>query len=180
MLTTLRIENVVLIETLEIDFRKGLCALTGETGAGKSILLDSLGLAIGARADSGLVRKGTDKAQVSATFEVSQKHPAFAVLEEAGITIEQGEDIILRRSLTSDGRSKAFINDQSVSAGLMRTVGDMLIEIHGQFDTQGLLNPSTHREMLDEYANIPLTPLSASMSYSACQIMTSSRLPDTW
>ncbi len=161
MLTTLRIENVVLIETLEIDFRKGLCALTGETGAGKSILLDSLGLAIGARADSGLVRKGTDKAQVSATFEVSQKHPAFAVLEEAGITIEQGEDIILRRSLTSDGRSKAFINDQSVSAGLMRTVGDMLIEIHGQFDTQGLLNPSTHREMLDEYANIPLVPLSA-------------------
>ncbi|MBL4804444.1 MAG: DNA repair protein RecN [Alphaproteobacteria bacterium] len=159
MLTALRIHNVVLIEALEIDFRKGLCALTGETGAGKSILLDSLGLAIGARADSALVRKGAEQAQVSATFEISPEHPAYEILTDADITVEQGEDLILRRSLTPDGRSKAYINDQSVSAGLMRSVGDTLIEIHGQFDTQGLLNPSTHRHMLDEYAGIPASPL---------------------
>lgn len=159
MLTALRINNVVLIEALEINFQKGLCALTGETGAGKSILLDSLGLAIGARADSALVRKGAEQAQVSATFEVSPDHPAFVILTEADINVEQGEDLILRRSLTPDGRSKAFINDQSVSAGLMRSVSDKLIEIHGQFDTQGLLNPATHRHMLDEYAGIPNTPL---------------------
>ncbi len=159
MLTALRIQNVVLIEALEIDFRTGLCALTGETGAGKSILLDSLGLAIGARADSALVRKGAEQAQVSATFEIAPDHPAYTILTEADITVEQGEDLILRRSLTPDGRSKAYINDQSVSAGLMRSVGDTLIEIHGQFDTQGLLNPSTHRHMLDEYAEIPSSPL---------------------
>ena len=124
MLTALRIHNVVLIEKLEIDFRKGLCALTGETGAGKSILLDSLGLAIGARADSALVRKDSDQAQVSATFEIPADHPAYAILRDADITVEQGEDLILRRSLTPDGRSKAYINDNTQRG--LKPSGDLI------------------------------------------------------
>ncbi len=155
MLTNLVIKNVVLIEALSIDFESGFSALTGETGAGKSILLDSLGLALGARSDAGLVRKGQDKAQVTATFEITDKnHDLFGLLDEAEITIDRGEDIVLRRQIGADGRSKAFINDQPVSAGLLRQVGDTLIEIHGQFDTHGLLDAKTHRAMLDEYAGI--------------------------
>lgn len=152
MLTSLSIRNVALIEQLTIDFKNGLCALTGETGAGKSILLDSLGLALGGRSESGLIRKGAGSAQVTAEFEVSPKHPVFALLKDADI--ETQNPLILRRSVTTDGRSRAFINDQPVSVGLLRSAGDMLVEIHGQFDTQGLLNPSTHRAMLDGYAGI--------------------------
>ncbi len=151
MLSALSIQNIVLIDQLNIEFEKGLCALTGETGAGKSILLDSLGLALGARADSGLVRKGVAQASVSAMFDVSPAHPVFEILKGADVNAEGGE-IILRRSLTSDGRSKAYINDQPVSAGLMKEAGAALVEIHGQFDTQGLLDASTHRQMLDDYA----------------------------
>ncbi len=154
MLISLNIENVVLIEKLTIAFDGGLCALTGETGAGKSILLDSLGLALGARAESRLVRKGAEQAQVTALFEITPDHSAFGVLEEGNVSIETGEPLILRRILTADGRSRAYINDQPVSAGLLRQIGDSLVEIHGQFDTQGLLNPATHRALLDEYAGI--------------------------
>ena len=154
MLTALSIQNVVLIERLNIEFQPGLCALTGETGAGKSILLDSLGLALGARSESGLVRKGADQAAVSAAFQVTEDHPAFAVLQDGGINADAADDLILRRSVTKDGRSKAYINDQPVSAGLLRQIGESLIEIHGQFDTQGLLNPATHRQMLDDYAGL--------------------------
>ena len=154
MLTALSIQNVVLIEKLNIEFQQGLCALTGETGAGKSILLDSLGLALGARSESGLVRKDTDQATVSAAFQVSNNHPVFDILQDGGITVDAQDDLILRRSVTKDGRSKAYINDQPISAGLLRQIGETLIEIHGQFDTQGLLNPATHRQMLDDYTGL--------------------------
>ncbi|MAE52460.1 MAG: DNA repair protein RecN [Micavibrio sp.] len=154
MLESLSIQNVVIIEKLNIEFKAGLCTLTGETGAGKSILLDSLGLAIGMRAESALVRKGADQANVSAMFNVRSDSPVYLKMEEAGLQVETGEAIVLRRSLSNDGRSKAFINDQPVSVRLLRDIGADLLEIHGQFDTQGLLNPSTHRAMLDEYAGI--------------------------
>jgi len=152
MLSHLRIQNVVLIEKLDIAFQNGLCTLTGETGAGKSILLDSLGLATGARADSGLVRKGTDQASVTATFDVPIDHIAKSILEEQGLEFDQ--TLMLRRTLKSDGKSRAYINDQPVSAGLLKTIGQSVLEIHGQFDTQGLLNPKTHRKLLDDYAQI--------------------------
>lgn len=152
MLATLRIQNVVLIDQLNIEFRQGLCALTGETGAGKSILLDSLGLALGARSESGLVRKGADQAQVTAEFHLPKNHASATILKEAGV--ESEETLIVRRIVGTDGRSRAFINDQPVSVGLLKQIGDTLVEIHGQFETQGLLNPSTHREILDEYAGL--------------------------
>lgn len=162
MLTNLVIKNVVLIEALSIDFGSGFSALTGETGAGKSILLDSLGLALGGRSDAGLVRKGANKAQVTATFDiVDDTHDLFGILDEADILIERSEPIVLRRQISADGRSKAFINDQPVSVGLLRQVGDTLIEIHGQFDTHGLLDTKTHRGMLDEYAGVDGDALAA-------------------
>jgi len=149
MLTGLTIKNVVLIDQLTIDFKDGLCVLTGETGAGKSILLDSMGLALGVRADSGLIRKGEDQASVSAVFKISDHHPALFFLEEHGL--EGDSVLILRRNLKSDGRSQAFVNDQPVSISLLKQLGSMLLEIHGQFDTQALLNPATHRGLLDGY-----------------------------
>ncbi len=152
MLSNLRIQNVVLIEKLDIAFQNGLCTLTGETGAGKSILLDSLGLATGARADSALVRKGEEQASVIATFEVAPDHIAKALLEEQDLGFE--ETLMLRRIVKQDGKSRAYINDQPVSAGFLKTIGSTLLEIHGQFDTQGLLDPKTHMQILDEYAGI--------------------------
>ncbi len=153
MLTQLSIQNVVLIEKLVIDFRSGLCVLTGETGAGKSVLLDSLGLALGVRAESGLVRKGAKDASVTASFQILDNHAAFDVLRDADISIED-DVLLLRRSVNANGKSRAFINDQPVSVSLLKSVGDTLVEIHGQFETQGLLNPATHRTMLDIYAGI--------------------------
>ncbi len=150
MLASLTIKNVVLIEQLTIDFSKGLCALTGETGAGKSILLDSLGLAIGARADAGLVRYGTDQANVTANFDLSPQHPVFKLLKDNDL--HSDGEIVLRRVLTKEGRSKAFINDQAVSANLLKKIGELLVEIHGQFDTQNLLNSKNHIHLLDDYA----------------------------
>jgi DNA repair protein RecN (Recombination protein N) len=152
MLSSLDIRNVVLIEHLSLEGDAGLVALTGETGAGKSILLDALGLALGGRAESGLVRHGADQAAVTATFDLSPKHPAFAILKEREIETET--PLILRRTLGKDGRSKAFINDAPISVQLLKDVGAALIEIHGQFETQGLLDPATHIETLDDYAGI--------------------------
>lgn len=152
MLRTLHIRNVVLVDQLTVEFSSGFCALTGETGAGKSILLDSLGLALGGRSDSGLVRKGADQAQVSAAFDCPAGHPLHELLAVQGF--ESGEMIVLRRIVGADGRSRAFINDQPASIGLLKQAGDMLVEIHGQFDTQGLLDPRTHRALLDDYAGI--------------------------
>jgi DNA repair protein RecN (Recombination protein N) len=152
MLTALSIRNVVLIEALDLEFGPGLGVLTGETGAGKSILLDSLGLALGQRADSGLVRQGEAQASVTATFvEPSADHPARAVLTENDIDLEAGEPLIIRRTVKADGGSRAFINDQPCSAALLREIGGMLVEIHGQHDDRGLLNPRGHRALLDAF-----------------------------
>ncbi|MDB5492587.1 MAG: repair protein RecN [Micavibrio sp.] len=152
MLAGLSIRNVVLIEQLDIQFSQGFCALTGETGAGKSILLDSLGLALGGRSDSGLVRKGAEQASVAAEFQIQNEHAIHALLKEQGL--ESDRTVILRRTLGRDGRSRAFINDQPVSVGLLRQAGDVLVEVHSQFETHGLLDPKTHRGLLDEYAGL--------------------------
>lgn len=151
MLTALSIRNVVLIEALDLEFGAGLGVLTGETGAGKSILLDSLGLALGARADSGLVRNGEAQASVTASFEVPAGHRALALLAENEIECEAGEPILIRRTVKADGGSRAHINDQPCSASLLREVGGTLVEIHGQHDDRGLLNPRGHRLLLDAY-----------------------------
>lgn len=150
MLASLMINNVVLIDKLAVQFDHGLSALTGETGAGKSILLDSLGLALGARSESGLVRKEADQAIVAAEFDLPESHPAFVFLREQGMEFEA--PLILRRSVAIDGKSRAFINDHPVSVSLLKQVGELLVEIHGQFDTQTLLNPRVHRALLDDYA----------------------------
>lgn len=152
MLLSLSIRDVVLIDRLEAIFRPGLCALTGETGAGKSILLEALGLAAGERADRGLVRSGSEEARVTATFDLPDDHPARAELDEAGITVEPGEPVILRRRLTTDGRSQAWVNDQPASVGLLKTLGEALVEVHGQHDGRGLMDPKTHRGLLDSFA----------------------------
>jgi DNA repair protein RecN (Recombination protein N) len=150
MLANLTIKNVVLIEHLSIDFKNGLCVLTGETGAGKSILLDSLGLVLGARSDSSLLRRGQEKASVTAVFELEKGHDVLTALSEEDMDLD-GEDLILRRIITKDGRSKAYINDQAVSVSLLKNIGEMLIEIHGQFDTHSILYPQNHIHLLDEF-----------------------------
>ncbi|RYD42710.1 MAG: DNA repair protein RecN [Sphingomonadales bacterium] len=153
MLTALSIANIVLIERLDLDFEAGLGVLTGETGAGKSILLDALGLALGARADSALVRQGTDKAQVTASFVAPASGTKLAaLLAENEIALESGEPLLIRRTLKADGGSRAFLNDQPCSAALLREVGTYLVEIHGQHDDRGLLAPAGHRALLDAYA----------------------------
>jgi len=154
MLTGLSIRDVVLIDTLDLEFGPGLCVLTGETGAGKSILLDALGLALGMRADSALVRAGQAQAVVSVAFEMPADHPALALLADNGLDNEPGEPLTIRRVAKADGGSRAFVNDQSVSAGLLRELGGLLVEIHGQHDDRGLLNPRGHRALLDAYGRI--------------------------
>ena len=149
MLTGLSIRDVVLIEALDLEFGAGLGVLTGETGAGKSILLDALGLALGARADSGLVRAGADKAQVTASFDAPKG--VVSLLSDNDIEMDDGEPLLIRRSLKADGGSKAFINDQPCSAALLRDVGALLVEIHGQHDDRGLINPRGHRTLLDAF-----------------------------
>lgn len=154
MLTSLSIRDVVLIETLDLEFGSGLGVLTGETGAGKSILLDALGLALGARADSGLVRNGQSQAVVTVGFDLPVTHPARNLLTENGLEGEAGEPLVIRRIVKSDGGSRALVNDQSASVALLRDLGSMLVEIHGQHDDRGLLNPRGHRALLDSFGNI--------------------------
>lgn len=166
MLSALEIRNVVLIETLALEFGAGLGVLTGETGAGKSILLDSLGLALGARGDTGLVRQGSDHAQVTAVFHVDAEHHARGLLDEQGIEVDDNQ-IVIRRIVKSDGGSRAFINNQSVSAALLRDVGGCLVEIHGQHDERGLLNPRGHRQLLDAFGAIDTRACAA--AYTAWQ-----------
>lgn len=150
MLQSLSIRNVVLIDKLDIDFKSGLSVLTGETGAGKSILLDSLGLVLGNRAETGLVRQGEDKLSVTAVFEmVPANHPLALLLKENEIEAE--DELIIKRVLSRDGKGRIFVNDQAVSAKLLKEIGRYLVEIHGQFDNQGLLNPANHREVLDNF-----------------------------
>ena len=158
MLTGLAIRDVVLIEALDLEFGPGLGVLTGETGAGKSILLDALGLALGVRADTGLVRQGATQASVAATFELPADHAALALLAENDLMVESGEPLVIRRSVRADGGSRAFVNDQPASAGLLRTLGAALVEIHGQHDDRGLLNARGHRLLLDVFGRIDATP----------------------
>jgi len=162
MLTRLSIRNIVLIEALDLDFGSGLGVLTGETGAGKSILLDALGLVLGNRADSGLVRGGEEQASVTASFEFSQLPAGVrAVLAEAEVDVEPGEPLLIKRRLKADGGSKAFVNDQPVSAALLRELAPFLVELHGQHDDRGLVNPRGHRQLLDRYARADVAGVEA-------------------
>ncbi len=162
MLQSLSIRNVVLIEALDLDFAGGLGVLTGETGAGKSILLDALGLAMGKRADTALVRAGTERAAVTASFDAPEGSSAIAaLLNENDIEAEPGESLLVRRQVKADGGSKAFVNDQPVSAALLRELARLLVEIHGQHDDRGLINPRGHRNMLDSFGGCDLETVRA-------------------
>src|SRR3954466_2903466 len=152
MLSRLSIRDIVLIERLDIDCAAGLSVLTGETGAGKSILLNAFVLALGARGDAGLVRQGAEQGQVTAAFDVEPDHPALALLAENGIATEDG--LILRRVQLADGRTRAFVNDQPVSVQVLKALGSALVEIHGQHDERALVDVATHRQLLDAYAGL--------------------------
>ncbi len=152
MLSHLFIRNIVLIDQLDLEFSNGLSVLTGETGAGKSILLDALSLALGGRGDGSLVRREEGEGSVTAIFEVPDGHPVFLLLSENGVTI--GEELILKRIQKADGKTRGFINDVPVSASLMRSAGQMLVEIHGQHDDRAMLDASTHRELLDAHGGL--------------------------
>ncbi len=154
MLSEISIRNVVLIEALDLGLSEGLSALTGETGAGKSIILDALGLALGARSDRSLVRAGAERAGCTAVFELSDTHKVREILAEAEMDIAPDEDVVLRRSLSKDGRSKAWINDAPVSVRLLSRVGAHLLEVHGQHDGRGLLDASTHIGLLDVFGGL--------------------------
>ncbi len=152
MLSRLVIRNIVLIEALDLDFAEGFTVLTGETGAGKSILLDALSLALGARADGGLVRRGEAQGSVTATFLVAPDHPAHALLADKGL---EGDDVlILRRTLTADGKGRGFVNDQPATASLLRTLGSLLIEVHGQDADRSLIETAAHRRLLDAFGGL--------------------------
>jgi DNA repair protein RecN (Recombination protein N) len=154
VLRQLAIHNIVLVDRLEVEFEPGLGVLTGETGAGKSILLDALGLALGSRADVGLVRSGQESAAVSAEIELPAGHPALGLIDAQGIQIEPGEALIVRRTLKSDGGSRAFVAGNAIPAGLLRDLGALAVEIHGQQDDRGLLNPKGHRALLDAFGKL--------------------------
>ena len=166
MLTGLSIRDIVLIDKLDLSLSAGLTVLTGETGAGKSILLDSLGLATGARADRALVRQGREKGSVSASFSVSQAHPACQLLDDQGLDCDDGE-IVLRRQITGDGRSRAWANDQPVSQSMLAALGGLLVEVHGQHDDRGLLDNAGHRALLDTYGNYGLELENMASAYAA-------------
>jgi DNA repair protein RecN (Recombination protein N) len=159
MLRQLAIHNVVLVERLELEFEPGLGVLTGETGAGKSILLDALGLALGSRADNMLVRAGQGQAVVSAELELAADHPVHALLADQGIAVDTGEPLIVRRTLKSDGGSRAFVGAGPVPAGILRELGNLAVEVHGQHDDRGLLNPKGHRDLLDAFGKLDTDPV---------------------
>ena len=165
MLIGLSIRDVVLIESLDLAIGPGLTALTGETGAGKSIILDALGLATGARADAGLVRRGaTGHASATAIFALPADHAAFAYLDDKGLDYARDEDLVLRRQLSPDGRSRAFVNDQATSVGVLKDLGALLLEVHGQHETVGLLDQRTHRTLLDAYGVVSLGTVAGAWS----------------
>ena len=152
MLSRLSIRDIVLIDRLDIDFAAGLAVLTGETGAGKSILLDAFALALGARGDQTLVRQGQGQGQVIAAFDIAHDHPAHAVLAANDIAAE--DELILRRTQFADGRTRAFVNDQPVSVQVMKQLGEVLVEIHGQHDDRALVDAATHRRLLDAFGGL--------------------------
>ncbi len=177
MLTALSIRDVVLIERLDLKFGPGLTVLTGETGAGKSILLDSLGLALGNRADAGLVRSGCDQASVTASFAPPADHPVLALLDEQGIAPE--DEIVVRRVVGRDGRSRASINDQPVGVGLLRRAGLMLVEVQGQGEQMGLADPANHAALLDAYGVDPSVRHAVRQEWIALQDARSARVRAT-
>ncbi len=154
MLKSLSIRNVVLIDKLDLDFQNGFSVLSGETGAGKSILLDSVGLLLGKRAEVGMIRSGCDKLSVCGSFEVADKKGELAALC-AEYDLDFEHEIIIKRTLNQDGKGKIFFNDQPITQKLLKEIGSYLVEIHGQFDNQGLLNPATHLSVLDNYGAYP-------------------------
>ena len=159
MLRGLHIRDMLLIDRLELDFQSGLNVLTGETGAGKSILLDSLGFVLGWRGRADLVRSGADMGEVTAWFDLSPTHPAHEILAEAGLP--QSDELILRRTNARDGRKTAFVNDRRCSGEILRQLSECLVELHGQHDDKGLLNPRGHRELLDTFAGHDLSTVQA-------------------
>lgn len=154
MLKSLSIRNVVLIDKLDLDFQNGFSVLSGETGAGKSILLDSVGLLLGKRAEIGMIRSGCDKLSVCGSFEIADKKGELAALC-AEYDLDFEHEIIIKRTLNQDGKGKIFFNDQPITQKLLKEIGGYLVEIHGQFDNQGLLNPATHLSVLDNYGAYP-------------------------
>ncbi len=154
MLLGLSISNIVLIEKLELAFQNGLTVLSGETGAGKSMLLDSLALVLGARSDSSLVRKGCNQASVAAQFRISSTHPLRRILAEHAINLANDEDILIRRVINKEAKSKAFLQDNPVSVNFLKLVGQQLVDIQGQFDQSRLLDSATHRTLFDAFAKL--------------------------
>ncbi|MEG0818485.1 MAG: AAA family ATPase, partial [Brevundimonas sp.] len=154
MLTTLSIRDVVLVDALDLEVGQGLTVLTGETGAGKSIILDALGLALGARGDAGLVRSGAKQAVATAVFTAPDDEALIALLAERGFEVAPGEELILRRVVSADGRSRAYVNDQPAGVTALREIGALLVEVHGQHETVGLLDWKTHRALLDNYGGL--------------------------
>ncbi len=167
MLAALSIRDIVLIDKLDLEFGSGLSALTGETGAGKSILLDAFSLAIGGRGDTSLVRRGAAQGQVTAVFDLPAGHPVFALLADNGIAAEDA--LILRRVQGADGRSRAFINDASVSVQLLRQIGQALVEIHGQHDDRALIDPSGHRDLVDAFGGLSAEAARVAEAYDTWQ-----------
>src|SRR4051812_4763967 len=165
MLSRLSIRDIVLIERLDIDYAGGLAVLTGETGAGKSILLDAFALALGSRGDASLVRQGAEQGQVTAAFDIEGDHPALALLGENGIAAEDG--LILRRVQLADGRTRAFVNDQPVSVQVLRALGSALVEIHGQHDDRAMVDVASHRQLLDAYAGLESDAIAVSLAWTA-------------
>jgi DNA repair protein RecN (Recombination protein N) len=167
MLAALSIRDIVLIDKLDLEFGPGLSVLTGETGAGKSILLDAFSLAIGGRGDASFVRRGQSQGQVTAVFDLAKSHPVFALL--AGNGIEAEDSLILRRVQGADGRSRAFVNDIAVSVQLLRQVGQAMVEIHGQHDDRALIDPAGHRDLVDAVGRLEADAASLAETYAAWQ-----------
>ena len=163
MLKTLSIRNVVLIDSLDIDFSKGLIVLSGETGAGKSILLDSLGLLMGNKSETSLIRTGTDKLSVTGVFSISKNNKIYDIAKEYELDID--DDIIIKRIISKDGKNKILFNDQIITLKLLKEISQNLIEIHGQHDNQGLLNSNTHCDILDDYAKCNIEKNNTKISY---------------
>ena len=167
MLIGLSIRDVVLVESLDLAFGQGLTALTGETGAGKSIILDALGLATGARGDAALVRRGAAQSVATAIFAPVRDDAVWAYLDEKGLAFARDEDLVLRRILTTEGRSRAFVNDQATSVAVLKDLGDLLVEVHGQHETVGLLDARTHRALLDGFGDCAAGVAACGESWSA-------------
>ena len=173
MLTALSMRDIVLVEALDLDVATGLTVLTGETGAGKSIILDALGLALGARSDAGLVRSGAKQASATAVFTAPDDSALIELITERGFDVTPGEDLILRRTVSADGRSRAFVNDQPAGVTALREIGQALVEVHGQHETVGLLDWKTHRALLDNYGG--LQPQLSGVAGAADKLKTADR-----